>query len=103
MKYCTDDGKKVFDTEEEYFAYENKLAEESVKKEEQERVGNALLDELNEHVSKINEIKNNYEKLSGKKLFYFTYNGALEIKEITDKGNPTYRLINSLASTALNW
>lgn len=33
MKYCTDDGKKIFDTEEEVFEYERKLKEEKIRKE----------------------------------------------------------------------
>lgn len=56
MKYCTDDGKRVFDTEQEVFDYEEKLKAEKEKK--------AKLAE--EKRARKDEIKADYEALLDK-------------------------------------
>lgn len=48
MKYCTDDGKKIFNTEEEVFEYERKIKEENKKREQ-------LLREKSERRAEIQE------------------------------------------------
>ena len=70
MKYCTNDGKKIFDTEEEVLAYEAKIEEEKKQREieqkEKERKAQAILNAYKALSSEVEDYEKKYgESISG--------------------------------------
>lgn len=68
MKYCTNDGKKIFDTKEEVLAYEAKIEEEKrqreIEQKEKEKKAQAI---LNAYKALSSEVKD-YEKKYGESI-----------------------------------
>lgn len=88
MKYCTDDGKHVFDSQEEYDAYEKKIIEEKAKAEELKQNKKKRLMAINNASKALyNEIKT-YEKDYGEKP------RGVEVHLVMDKDVAAHDLVS---------
>ena len=95
MKYCTDDGKHIFNTEQELFAFEEKVMAEKEKKAKLAEVRQARED----------EIKSDYKAIMDKIAQYNKdYNEPLFFRETSSMDNHSIqREIDSLLNKAMRF
>lgn len=94
MKYCTDDGKHIFDTERELFDYENKVKAEKEAK--------AKLAEARQ--AREDEIKNDYEAWIKKvKKYNEDYSEPLTIKTNSPLGSTFFSPFGGIFDSLFRW
>lgn len=82
MKYCTDDGKKVFDTVEDFEKYMKEQEVAQAKKRAEEEKIKLAKQRVDECLYAANLAVAKYESLSGKRLkYHINENGEIEAVE----------------------
>ena len=68
MKYCTNDGKKIFDTKEEVLEYEAKIEEEKKAKEQELKIKEDKIASLQKAYNALNDSIQEFEKIYGETI-----------------------------------
>ena len=94
MKYCTDDGKHIFDTEDELIKFEEELAEKEKKKQELRQQKENRLNAIYKASKDLEDMIKEYEK---------DYNEIVIKTGTSFVPDSAWKILNSYPRWLFNW